>query len=956
MKHDADRKRSSHNPLRPFFRLLDRRRKALSGLSPFRHRRLALEPCESRRLLTTVELGVLADAAIYETVTNDNASNGSGQHLFAGVTLTGLSRRSMIQFDFSSIPAGATIDSAELQLNVSIAAPGSGDRDVSLFPLLTEWEEGPSDPNGAEGMGAPSQLGDSSWLFRSFPTVAWALAPGGDFNPAFPSATTPVGFEGKYSWSSEEMTIDIANWMNNPDDNFGWMIVGDEFDIQTAKRFDSRENLTEANRPKLIVDYLLPTITGPDGPINDDEFDVIIDFNEPIQSFSVSDIDVTGGEATELFDNGDGVFVATIEADGDGPVTVNLPAEAAIKENGGLTAEAETPFNVVIDTVRPEPIIQGPDSPVLSQTFDVTIDFGEVALDFEADDISVINGSVQSLMDDGGGIFTASVLGDLSSTVTIDVNADVATDLAGNPNISATRFTVQVPNPTQDFGDAPPSYPVTLADNGARHFQTSLFLGSTVDLDLNGVPSAAADSDGADEDGIVGLTTLVADQAETLATVSVFASEAGRLDGWIDFNRDGDWDDLGENVFQNTSVLSGQNDFNVTIPAGSVPGETFARLRVSSVGGLQPTGQALSGEVEDHLLILQDPSQPYPVTAPLIDPQVTVEVVNGELIIESPTMVQFRGPADEVDSLELIGTDADETISIDLGSFPIPSGGLQLQGEGGRNTLQLVGDNSMLDLLAPETQITEIDVIDLSDPDRTNVALDASIIASLQPVDNRLEVLLDVEDVLSFSDFDEWRMTEPVLVDGVFRLVASHQFSAAQFEARTPRPWQNPASVNDINNDGNIAALDALVIINELDRRAFSQPDGLLDDPLSLPQWPNLYYDHSGDNLVSALDALRVINRIAASPEGELIAEGEWIDSHSPFDEPDESFDVAGPVMIIDAVMRKTADFAGRADYVQDSIGLNPDELSPEQLDAELAESQGDSQRDLDDEFMTRSH
>ena len=54
-----------------------------------------------------------------------------------------------------------------------------------------------------------------------------------------------------------------------------------------------------------------------------------------------------------------------------------------------------------------------------------------------------------------------------------------------------------------DFGDAPSTYPVTRSENGARHTLTGPMLGATRDAEVDGLHSAAADADGADEDGVL---------------------------------------------------------------------------------------------------------------------------------------------------------------------------------------------------------------------------------------------------------------------------------------------------------------------------------------------------------------------------------------------------------------------------------------------------------------------
>ena len=65
------------------------------------------------------------------------------------------------------------------------------------------------------------------------------------------------------------------------------------------------------------------------------------------------------------------------------------------------------------------------------------------------------------------------------------------------------------------------------------------------------------------------------------------------------------------------------------------------------------------------------------------------------------------------------------------------------------------------------------------------------------------------------------------------------------------------------------------MVIDELARLTYTDPQtGSLADPLNIEQWPNLYFDNNADNRISALDALIVLNTLAAdqaSGEGELM-------------------------------------------------------------------------------------
>jgi RHS repeat-associated protein len=70
--------------------------------------------------------------------------------------------------------------------------------------------------------------------------------------------------------------------------------------------------------------------------------------------------------------------------------------------------------------------------------------------------------------------------------------------------------------------------------------------------------------------------------------------------------------------------------------------------------------------------------------------------------------------------------------------------------------------------------------------------------------------------------------------------------------------WQNPARPTDVNNDMAVSPLDALLVINELNREG-SRDLGVRPHQLAR------YLDTNGDGSVSAIDALRVINQLNRS-------------------------------------------------------------------------------------------
>jgi len=176
-------------------------------------------------------------------------------------------------------------------------------------------------------------------------------------------------------------------------------------------------------------------------------------------------------------------------------------------------------------------------------------------------------------------------------------------DELGISNISITPFSLEY-----DFGDAPSPFPTLLASDGARHvIDPSVFMGTGIDNEPDGQPSADADGDdttGIDDDDGVSFDTQL--RLATAASVTLQVSVQGLLNGWIDYNGDGDWDDSGEHFLYDEKVFAGSNTIDFTVPATAEPGiTTYARFRYSTFGGLNYTGEVLDGEVEDYLVFIE---------------------------------------------------------------------------------------------------------------------------------------------------------------------------------------------------------------------------------------------------------------------------------------------------------------------------------------------------------------
>lgn len=199
------------------------------------------------------------DNTLYEDAAGAT-SNGAGVNFFAGKTNSGSIRRGLIYFDLSgSIPAGSTVTDVKVKLNMSKTAAGA--TNIKLHKVTASWGEGTSDAGANEGTGASSTSDDATWIHRFFNSQNWTTA-GGDFSSTV-SASTSVNATGMYEFgSTAALVADVQAWVDNPSTNHGWIVIGDESTNQTAKRFDTREHATAANRPTLVVQYSVVNSVG----------------------------------------------------------------------------------------------------------------------------------------------------------------------------------------------------------------------------------------------------------------------------------------------------------------------------------------------------------------------------------------------------------------------------------------------------------------------------------------------------------------------------------------------------------------------------------------------------------------------------------------------------------------------------------------------------------------------
>lgn len=168
-----------------------------------------------------------------------------------------------------------------------------------------------------------------------------------------------------------------------------------------------------------------------------------------------------------------------------------------------------------------------------------------------------------------------------------------------------------VPSSYRDYGDAPATY-----GSPAHSISSTVKMGVLVDADTQSSPTLTADGDDKlasdDEDGVILPSKWVAQMPASLS-INVTGS-GGYLNAWIDWNRDGDFYDvdeqvitaLADNAVGDTNTAMGTITVTITPPLGLGGGVSYARFRWSTTPNLDASaGIATNGEVEDYSVNLE---------------------------------------------------------------------------------------------------------------------------------------------------------------------------------------------------------------------------------------------------------------------------------------------------------------------------------------------------------------
>ena len=210
------------------------------------------------------------------------------------------------------------------------------------------------------------------------------------------------------------------------------------------------------------TDAPTPTITVPTTPQNG-AFDVMIDFGESVTGFTATDLITSGLPGSKVLKsgtNGSRHYTVTVT-----PAGIPRTVEVILYVSAGRVTDAAGNNNLrselvtlKVDTVRPTVSISDVPSVDQKDAFDLTITFSEDVEGFATDDLTVTGEATATAVAAVGTSkqeYTATITPNAGKegNVKVKVNADAATDTAGNANTASSatgniRIDTIAPTPT----------------------------------------------------------------------------------------------------------------------------------------------------------------------------------------------------------------------------------------------------------------------------------------------------------------------------------------------------------------------------------------------------------------------------------------------------------------------------------------------------------------------------
>ncbi|WP_139103077.1 Ig-like domain-containing protein [Pararhodobacter sp. CCB-MM2] len=201
--------------------------------------------------------------------------------------------------------------------------------------------------------------------------------------------------------------------------------------MDAASNLNAASNLVAETFDGTAPTVVLSALTGPVAGV----YTTTATFSEDVTGLDAADLTLVNASAT-IAGSGS-VYTITLTPDGDGALSVQIPADVAMDDASNLNAAS----NLVAETfdgTAPTVTLSALSGPVAG-VYTTTATFSEDVTGLDAADLTLVNAS--ATIAGSGSVYTITLTPDADGALSVQIPADVAMDAASNGNAASNLVT-----------------------------------------------------------------------------------------------------------------------------------------------------------------------------------------------------------------------------------------------------------------------------------------------------------------------------------------------------------------------------------------------------------------------------------------------------------------------------------------------------------------------------------
>ena len=217
-----------------------------------------------------------------------------------------------------------------------------------------------------------------------------------------------------------------------------------------------------------------------------------------------------------------------------------------------------------------------------------------------------------------------------------------------------------------------------------------------------------------------------------------------------------------------------------------------------------------------------------------------------------------------VNNLRVIALQTATTLIV--GPLDQTAPGLNFVGGPSIDTIRATGQVDRLDLTVANQgspfglRATDVEAVELSAATEVALTVDSAWLSAADPDGDGIVVTGEVD--LTLVDRSAFSLQPPVSFAG--QTLSTIVSSDSQLRLEVDSGYHNPIENVDVNGDGQLEPIDALLVINELRAANYHDSETGELDSLATNVFPGAFVDTNDDGLIEPIDLLLVINRLRA--------------------------------------------------------------------------------------------